>query len=101
MNGQMLILVLGVAAAAALAYFVVMALVGGNDQKLRSRLQGKSAESSVEKKKASGVGQWMQSIGQAAAKPFMPSTREKQGALRGSLGTAGIYSPSAITAVKG
>jgi tight adherence protein C len=102
MNSQMLMLLAGIAGAASLAYFISMTLVGGSDQKLRSRLQGKSAETSVEKKRgAGGMGAMFAAIGQAAAKPFMPSTREKQGALRRSLGRAGIYNQAAIKTVKG
>jgi tight adherence protein C len=40
-------------------------------------------------------------IGQAASKPFMPETREKQSDLRRRLGMAGIYTPSAIRVVTG
>jgi len=40
-------------------------------------------------------------VGQAAASPFMPKTREKQGTIRKSLAMAGIYSPAAIRAVTG
>ena len=40
-------------------------------------------------------------IGQAASKPFMPETREKQSELRRKLAMAGIYSPSAIRVVTG
>jgi len=36
-----------------------------------------------------------------AAKPFMPSNREKQSGLKKQLAMAGIYSPSAIRAVQG
>ena len=40
-------------------------------------------------------------LGQAASKPFMPETREKQSELRRRLGMAGIYTPSAIRVVTG
>src|SRR5690349_19600242 len=38
----------------------------------------------------------LQRIGEAAAQPFMPSTREKQSGMRRDLAKAGIYSASAI-----
>ena len=43
----------------------------------------------------------LQKMGQAAAQPFMPKTREAQSDLRRRLGYAGIYSNSAIKAVTG
>ncbi|MDP9174367.1 MAG: type II secretion system F family protein [Planctomycetota bacterium] len=102
MSDQTLLLGLAAASVAALAYFVTMLLFRSDDeQKLRSRLQGKAENSTVEKKPASGMAPILQQIGQAASKPFMPSTREKQSEMRNELGKAGIYSPSAIAVVKG
>jgi tight adherence protein C len=43
----------------------------------------------------------LQRIGQAAAEPFMPKTREKQSSLRKQLGLAGIYSASAFKVMTG
>jgi tight adherence protein C len=40
-------------------------------------------------------------VGQAAAKPFMPKSREKQSGLRRQLSRAGIYAPQAIRMVTG
>src|SRR5258708_5969015 len=40
-------------------------------------------------------------MGQAASKPFMPGTREKQSELRRRLAMAGIYTPSALRVVTG
>jgi tight adherence protein C len=47
------------------------------------------------------IKEFFQRIGHAAAKPFMPETREKQSALRRKLGLAGIYSASAVRMVVG
>jgi tight adherence protein C len=40
-------------------------------------------------------------MGQAASRPFMPGTREKQSELRRRLAMAGIYTPSALRVVTG
>jgi tight adherence protein C len=103
-NDKLILLGLAFASVAALAYFVSMMLFKGDDGgKLRSRLQGKNEAVSVDKKDKSsaGVKPLLQQIGQAASKPFMPSSREKQSALRKQLAQAGIYSPSAIRTVQG
>jgi tight adherence protein C len=49
----------------------------------------------------SSVVPFLQRVGQAAAEPFMPTTREKQSGMRQSLARAGIYSPSAFRLVTG
>jgi tight adherence protein C len=43
----------------------------------------------------------LQRLGEAAAQPFMPSTREKQSGMRRDLAKAGIYAPRAIAMVTG
>src|SRR4051812_15759526 len=103
MNETLLVIVLVFAAVAAIAFFLSRLLVGGQgDSKLRSRLTAKAAptESVVEKQQPAkgGVAPMLQKMGQAAAKPFMPNTREKQSDLRRKLGFAGIYSPTAVKA---
>jgi tight adherence protein C len=85
-----------------IAYWISAALFKGDgNQKLRSRLQGKSETSVSVEKKDGGVGQMIKHLGEAAAKPFMPSTREKQSTLQKELGRAGIYSPSAMRSIQG
>src|SRR5688500_9292176 len=87
---------------AMLLFMVIRALMGGApDSKLRSRLVANAQpdapqqQSSVQGQ-SKGGGTMFQRMGQAAAAPFMPNTREKQSALRRNLGYAGIYSPTAI-----
>src|ERR1700722_5797042 len=102
MNQQTTLIILAFASVAALVYFVSTLLFKGDDgDRLRSRLQGKTKENNVDKKARGGVTPLIQQIGQAASKPFMPNSREKQSALKKNLGMAGIYSPSAIRAVQG
>lgn len=81
------------------AYFASMVLLrSGEDRALRSRLAGDEGESPAQEG-GSRFASFFERFSQAAAKPFMPKTREKQSALRRNLGFAGIYSPSAIKIV--
>ena len=83
--------------------------VGGTDEKLRSRLNKDNDEpipspSGLPPAKKNGkdqVAQLAQRIGQAAAQPFMPKTREKQSSAKKSLARAGIYSAAAGKALVG
>jgi tight adherence protein C len=94
-----------VAVAATLGAYVLMRMMGGgNDSKIRDRLaadDAKASSSSVEKSKAPQLKRMAERVGQAASKPFMPTQRQRQSALRRELGYAGIYSPNAIRAVVG
>lgn len=67
-----------------------------DDAKLRERLRGsfvlaETGESGVERFK-----DFIARMGQAAGKPFIPKSAEKQSALRRQMAYAGIYSPAAI-----
>ena len=70
--------------------------------KLRNRLVGKAGHDAT---RPDGHGHLASSVlrrvGDAAAEPFMPKTREAQGELRKRLGFAGIYSPNAFKLVTG
>jgi len=103
MNDQTLFLIFAFLSVAILTYWVSMMLLHGDDQdKLRSRLQGKGqTSSSAAKKSTAGTVTLLQQLGQAASKPFMPSSREKQSALQRELRRAGIYSNSALRAIQG
>jgi tight adherence protein C len=101
MNDQLVMIGAAFLSVTAMAYFVSLLLFGKeSENKLRSRLQGKIAASQILKKEDGGPS-LIQQIGQAASKPFMPSSREKQSAMRRELGRAGVYNPSAIRAVQG
>jgi tight adherence protein C len=82
-----------------IAYFASMVLLrSGEDRALRSRLSGEENQTPAQQGKGRFV-TFLERFNQAAAKPFMPKSREKQSALRRDLGFAGIYSPSAIKRV--
>jgi tight adherence protein C len=105
MNEMLLLIVCVFGAVAMTMFFLARLLVGaGTDAKLQKRLtQNASAQEPQQASvtKASGMSSTLQSIGQAAAQPFMPKTREKQSGMRKKLGEAGIYSPTAVKAMTG
>src|SRR4051794_36542026 len=94
-----------IAGAICLIVFVCMRMFAGGQETrlLRDRLKDSS---SIDKRKtidnANGTSpSLINRIGQAAAQPFMPTTREKQSGLRKQLGYAGLYAPSTIRLVTG
>jgi tight adherence protein C len=113
MDDQLLMILCGAGALALGTYGVLRMLVGRSDEdKLRDRLAGKGAASpSVRPSGGAGgaagasptreLKDVFQQIGQAAAKPFMPKTREAQSGLRANLARAGIYTPSAAKVLVG
>jgi tight adherence protein C len=94
-----------VAVAATLGAYLLMRLLGGgNDSKIRDRLTTQDVRQSspeTEKGKGPQLKRMAERVGEAASKPFMPTQRQRQSALRRELGYAGIYSPNAIRAVVG
>jgi tight adherence protein C len=94
-----------------LGFVVGRMLTGGDkDTKLRNRLianpmhdPGPSAISRDGAPQAHGSGMvsMVQKVGQAAAAPFMPNTREKQSDIRKRLGQAGIYASNAVKVMTG
>jgi tight adherence protein C len=76
-----------------------------NTGKLRDRLKGggRFTASAIAAPVGGGRGlrQLAQRVGQLAAEPFMPKTREKQSGVRQKLAKAGIYSPAAFRAMTG
>src|SRR5215475_13844020 len=111
MNDMMLLIALVFGAVAMLGFVVGRVLTGGNkDNKLHNRLvQNQTHDpgpSAITKDAGGPVGgsgmvQMVQKVGQAAAKPFMPNTREKQSDMRKRLGQAGIYSSNAVKVMTG
>jgi tight adherence protein C len=103
---EMIMIVGCVFGAVAMIGFFVLRLVmgGGQDTKLRTRLTANSVAdqgASQQQAKAASVSSFAQRVGQAAAQPFMPKTREKQSSIRKNLGYAGIYSPGAVKVMTG
>jgi tight adherence protein C len=102
MDIQTLIIVCVVGAVALLAYVAFMLLSDKDvSGRLRNRLVGKAKTDVTKPKGPNGFVPLLQKMGQAAAEPFMPKTREAQSDLRRRLGFAGVYSNSAIKAVTG
>ena len=106
MTDQILLIlcVFGAVAMLAFALTKVLLLKGGDDKKLRGRLtksEPPPLPDGVASAGAGGLRPLLQRVGQAAAEPFMPKTREKQSGMRQSLARAGIYSPSAFKALTG
>jgi len=87
-------------AVAAGAYWVICMLLDSGDDKLRERL---TSEAQIEPQAEQPQRQesLLTRIGQAAAEPFMPKTREKVSALRRQLAMAGLYSPTAFRVMTG
>ncbi len=86
--------------AATIAWLLARLLLRDDDGKMRERLRVHQPAAAKAVQKAS-IGEFMQHIGESAASPFMPKTREKQSAIRRQLALAGIYNPAAIRAVMG
>ena len=109
MNDVMLLIICVFGAVAMFGFFVFRTVLGGSgDNKLRDRLianpnahEPHSANSPYFSSGSGGMSPLLQKMGQAAAAPFMPNTREKQSSIRRNLGHAGIYSPAAVKVMTG
>ncbi|CAA9430430.1 MAG: Type II/IV secretion system protein TadC, associated with Flp pilus assembly [uncultured Phycisphaerae bacterium] len=108
MNEELIIPACAFAAVTLLGYFVTSLLGGRDDGKIRDRLRDRDGESldgpngaAAAAAARTGLRPFLERMGQAAAEPFMPKSREKQSGLRQQLGRAGIYSPQAIRMVTG
>ena len=88
-------------AAGSMAYYVATVVAGKRDGRLYGRLRTERDATAEATPTTKSIGAIIARIGQMAAKPFMPSNREKQSGLKKQLAMAGIYSPSAIRAVQG
>ncbi|MDB5294410.1 MAG: tight adherence protein [Phycisphaerales bacterium] len=97
-----------------LAFFGLRLTMGGEDDaKLRGRLSKAPANAGPaaplaaaavgggSKARWAAVSRTVVRLGQAAAHPFMPTSREKVSGLRQSLNKAGLYNPSALRALTG
>jgi tight adherence protein C len=105
MDDQLLLIICGAGALGLIAFFVVQVMSQRGDGKLRDRLKGKGAFAATAATQAktprAGLKELAQRLGQLAAEPFMPKTREKQSGLRADLARAGVYSTSAVRAMTG
>ena len=98
MSDQIVIFVCTFGAVVVLGYFVSLLIANPQSKQIRDRL-GVTARPA--RRRGPGFMALFQRAGQAAAKPFMPTTREKQSGIRQSLARAGIYSPSALKMMAG
>ncbi len=101
-----MLLIMCVFAAVATVGFVLSKKMVGNPEsgKLRNRLQQtERADSPVttQAKSSNPIAPMLQKLSEAAAQPFMPTSREKMSGMRKKLAEAGIYSPGAIKFVTG
>src|ERR1700722_11504366 len=103
MDNQLLLAGCGAGAVALLVYFVVKLMAGNeDDSKLRGRLTGSSAKDfNAPKAPRKNLKQLMAQVGQAAAHPFIPKTREAESGMRMNLNRAGLYSPTALKVIVG
>lgn len=98
MEQALFFICIGGAVALTVYFFTTMAL-GGDTSKLRDRLTN-GAPNDRPDAAAESVPLW-QKVGQVAAEPFMPKSRETQSGLRKRLAYAGVYSPAAIKMMAG
>lgn len=101
MNDQILFIVCIAGAVTATAFVATRLLLSRPALKLRDRLSATPGTPGSGPGPSVTVKEMVQQISQIAAKPFMPTTREKQSALRRGLGHAGIYAPSAPRVIIG
>jgi tight adherence protein C len=100
MNPESIMIIACFGTVSMIIFFLARLIVGvAPDARLRDRLAANPGSPQIQK--SSGVRSTLQSIGAAAAHPFMPKTRERQSSLRKRLSEAGIYSNSAAGAVSG
>lgn len=100
MNDQTLLIICLSGAVALGAYFLSRLFVGTGDGRLRQRLTANAYDDDKPTARRS-VKDIVEQVGAAAAKPFLPNTREKQSGMRAALARAGMYSPSAVKLVTG
>jgi tight adherence protein C len=105
MDNQNLIFFTVFGAIVMLAYFVYAMIASPSEEKLRDRLIGKADNDGTKvgtsNADAGGVVPLLQKVGQAAAEPFMPKSREAMSDIRRRLAYAGYYSTSSVKMMTG
>lgn len=99
-SNQLIFAATAFASIGCLVYFVMSVLFNDEDSKLKLRLRG-AARHIPNPAAAKPHTPLILKIGQAASRPFMPASSEKQSDLRRNLARAGIYSGSVFKAVVG
>lgn len=106
MSNELLLPVSVCGAVAMLCWFLSQLVMTRGEGKIRDRLRDRpitdnQTNNAQNAPKAATLKATLEKVGQAAAQPFMPTTREKQSGLRTQLSRAGIYTPQAIKMVQG
>jgi tight adherence protein C len=104
MNDELLLYVCIGGAAAMFIFFLVRTAMGNSDTKLRQRLADKKPKSSSLDTTRDGTNEptpLLQRLGNAAAEPFMPKSRERQSSLKRDLGYAGFHTAPVLRMVQG
>lgn len=101
MSDSNLIILLVCSAIGLLAYVAIVVLTSADSGKLRDRLTGKAQQDATKPPQSSGMMPLLKKMGNVAAEPFMPKTREAQSELRTRLGYAGYYNTAALKFVTG
>lgn len=101
MNEQLLFAVCIFGLVVAGGWMAAAWLFSGKSARLRQRLVGAEPKRTSANQQDGAIKSVFAKLGEAAAKPFMPNTREKQSSLRRKLGQAGIYSSSALRVMTG
>lgn len=102
MDSLTLLIFLTFTAVAALGYWLVLVFTGSmGGARIRNRLELDSPAIAAAVGSSFNLREALQRIGQACAKPFMPTDRKKQSAMKRSLAMAGIYNANAIKLLAG
>jgi tight adherence protein C len=102
MDNQTIVLLCASVAVALIGYIVAQFVLNrGAGERLRSRLKGGGIDTARPGKPTPKVKEFVQNLGQHAARPFMTDDANKQVVIRKGLARAGIYSPSAARMVTG
>jgi tight adherence protein C len=102
MNEQLLLYVCIGGAAAMVIFFAMRIMMGEGDDKLRKRLAERTkSELQTATQAASESTPLLQRLGNAAAEPFMPKSRERQSSLKRDLGYAGFHTAPVLRMMQG
>ena len=85
---------------ALIAWWVGLMMTRNNGSRLRDRLKG-NVEKKPEPMSRKRIGSIFQSVGEAAASPLMPKTREEQYEMKRRLARAGVYAAGALRVIQG
>jgi len=85
---------------ALMVWWVGLMTMRNSGSRLRDRLKG-NVEKKPEPMSRKRIGSIFQSVGEVAASPLMPKTREEQYEMKRRLARAGVYAPGALRVIQG